>query len=85
MHRTTPRFWRCYDALPDATRAAADRSYELLKTNSSHPSLHLKKVGKFWSVRATASHRALGVEAESGIVWFWIGSHADYERLIDAR
>jgi hypothetical protein len=82
MHRTTPRFWQCYAALPEEVQKSADRCYALLRADASHPSLHLKKVGKYWSVRAGGSHRALGVQIETGILWFWIGTHADYERLI---
>jgi hypothetical protein len=38
-------------------------------------------IGGFWSVRAGIHHRALGVEHENGVVWFWIGTHAEYDRL----
>jgi hypothetical protein len=82
MHRTTPRFWKCYEALPEEVRKVADRCYELLKVDPSHPSLHFKKVGKYWSVRAGAAHRALGVGVSVGVLWFWIGTHAEYDRLI---
>ncbi len=82
MHRTTPRFWKSYAALPPEIRDIADRSYEQLKADPSHPSLHFKKVGKYWSVRAGSTHRGLGVEIEAGILWFWIGTHAEYQRLI---
>jgi hypothetical protein len=41
-----------------------------------------KKVGNYWSVRAGQAYRALGVEIETGILWFWIGTHAEYDRLI---
>jgi hypothetical protein len=27
-------------------------------------------------------HRALGIDIENGVLWFWIGSHADYDALI---
>ncbi len=84
MHYTTPRFWKCYEALSDNVREIADRCYELLKADPSHPSLHLKKIGKkYWSVRAGLNYRALGVEVEGGILWFWIGTHAEYDRLIN--
>jgi hypothetical protein len=56
--------------------------YALLKTDPRHPSLHLKRVGRFWSVRVGTGHRALGVEALDGIVWIWIGTHERYNRLI---
>jgi len=60
----------------------ADRCFALLRQDSQHPSLHFKKVGRFWSVRVGLHHRALAVEHESDLVWFWIGSHAEYDRLI---
>lgn len=83
MHYTTRRFWQCYDALPENVQRIADQSYELLKTDPFYPFLHFKKLGeKYWSVRAGLNYRALGVEVENGISWFWIGTHADYDKLI---
>lgn len=83
MHHTTRKFWQYYDALPKSVQRTADECYELLKVNPSHPSLHFKKLSKqYWSVRAGLSHRALGVEVENGICWFWIGTHAEYDKLI---
>jgi len=83
MHRTTPKYWRCYEALPTDLQQIADKCYALLRSDPTHPSLHLKKVDKYWSVRVGGSHRALGVEIDEGILWFWIGSHSEYERLIN--
>ncbi|HEX6832091.1 MAG TPA: hypothetical protein VF132_01045 [Rudaea sp.] len=68
--------------MPEAIRALADKAYGKLKRDPSHPSLHFKSVGRFWSVRVNLQYRALGVTAPDGIVWFWIGSHTEYERLI---
>jgi hypothetical protein len=82
MHYTTRRFWECYAALPENVQQTADQCYELLKTDPTHPSLHFKKVGKYWSVRAGQNYRALGIEVEKGILWFWIGIHAEYDKLI---
>jgi hypothetical protein len=82
IHHAAPSFWRCYDALPDAVRAIADRSFELLKADSRHPSLHLKRVGRYWSVRVGRHYRALGVDVEDGVLWIWIGTHADYDARI---
>jgi hypothetical protein len=48
----------------------------------ARPSLHFKQIGRYWSVRVGARHRALGVDVEEGVLWFWIGSHADYDRLL---
>jgi hypothetical protein len=50
--------------------ALADKDYALLKENRRHPSLQLKKVGRFWSVRVGSGYRALAVEVEDGLLWF---------------
>lgn len=78
----SPRFWECYAALPQPVKELADANFELLKQNSRHPSLHLKRIGQFWSVRVGLHYRALGLAVEDGIVWFWIGTHTEYDRLI---
>ena len=81
-HHASARFWRAYEALPPAVQRLADRSYALLKIEPNHPSLHLKRVGRFWSVRVGLHYRALGVDVEDGILWFWIGTRAEYEALV---
>lgn len=82
IHYASPDFWSYYRALPEEVRALADKSYALLKADPKHPSLHFKKVGNFWSARVGLFYRALGTEVDDGIVWFWIGSHADYDKLV---
>lgn len=81
-HRATPRFWQCYRQLPEEIQRLANRCYETLKQYPYHPSLHFKKVGRFWSVRVGLHYRALAVEDEGDVIWFWIGTHAEYDRLI---
>ena len=78
-HFASPAFWQAYEKLPANVRALADKNYALLKDNPQHPSLHFKRVGRFWSVRVGLRYRALAVEAGDALVWFWIGSHADYD------
>ena len=85
MHRTTPRFWALFARLPVALQTVARKNFELLKNNPSHPSLHFKKVGKLWSVRAGLNHRALAVEDGADFIWVWIGPHDEYIRLINER
>jgi hypothetical protein len=63
-------------------RKQTDDCYQLLRHDPRHPSLHFKKVGNFWSARVGIGWRALAVEAGNEIVWFWIGSHAEYDILI---
>jgi hypothetical protein len=78
----SPAFWRAYERLPKQVRALADKNYALLKENPQHPSLQFKKVGRFWSVRVGLRYRALAAETDGDLVWFWIGSHADYDAMI---
>jgi len=82
IHHAAPSFWRCYEALPATVRALADKQFELLKADDRHSSLRFKRVGRFHSVRVGAHYRALAVDASDGVLWFWIGSHAEYDRLI---
>ena len=80
-HVASARFWALYDALPKPVQATADKNFELLKSDPRHPSLHFKRLGKLWSVRVGDHYRALGHDIPDGIQWFWIGTHADYDRL----
>lgn len=81
-HFASPQFWRHYRQLPAAVRDIADKNFQLLKADAKHPSLHFKRIGKLWSVRIGAHYRALGLDKPEGVVWFWIGSHADYDKLL---
>jgi hypothetical protein len=82
IHRAAPAFWKYYDALPAKARESANKAFELLKVDPNHPVLHFKNVGRFRSVRAGLHYRALGVDIPGGVLWFWIGSHAEYDRLL---
>jgi len=81
-HFATPEFWFHYRQLPDEIRDLADRCFETLRADSRHPSLRLKKVGTFWSVRVGLYYRALARDRAEGLAWFWIGPHERYDRLI---
>ena len=81
-HYASPAFWALYIDLPAEVRALADKNYELLKADPWHPSLHFKRIGELWSVRVGGHYRALGHEIVDGVHWFWIGSHADYDKLV---
>jgi hypothetical protein len=81
-HYASPSFWAAYESLPLSVQRQADRNYELLKADPKHPSLHFKKAGKYWSVRVGLHYRALAVNVEDGVLWFWIGSHAEYDKLV---
>ncbi len=81
-HFTVPSFWKNYDSLSKNIQALADKNFELLKENPKHPSSHFKKIDKYWSVRVGLNYRSLAVEVEEGILWFWIGTHSDYDKLL---
>ena len=84
-HRASAEFWHAYDGLPVQTRRLADKNFALQKSDPDHPSLHFKKIGRFHSVRVGIRYRALAVDSNDGLVWFWIGSHADYDALLRSR
>ena len=82
--RATPRFWAAYGELPPETRELARKAYRLFRENVRHPSLHFKKVhdrDPIYSVRVTLGYRAVGLLEDAEITWFWIGTHAQYDRL----
>ena len=84
-HFTSPDYWTLYHHLPSQARRNADKCFAHLKSDPNHPSLHLKKIGDLWSVRAGLHYRAVGIDAPvegQGILWIWIGSHAEYDRFI---
>jgi len=81
-HFASRAFWEAYNKLPEHVRELANKNFALLKENPQHSSLHFKKVGRFWSARVGLRYRALAVETDGDLVWFWIGSHADYDTLI---
>ena len=81
-HHASARFWALYQALPEEARSLAKKNFDLLKADPRHPSLHFKRIGPVWSVRVGAHYRALGYDVQDGIEWFWIGTHAEYDRLV---
>lgn len=82
IHHTTADFWDCYGRLPAVVQRLADANDDLLRADPWHPSLHFKRVGRLWSVRVGKGYRALAVAGDDGPVWFWIGSHAEYDRIL---
>lgn len=82
MHRATLRFWNNFANLPPHIQKIAKENFKLLKEDPRHPSLHFKKIGKFWSVRIGLFYRALAIEKDADHVWVWIGTHDDYDKMI---
>lgn len=82
---TTAEFWTAFAALPEGIKARAKLAYQLWLLNPRHPSCQFKKVGDVWSVRVGGGYRALAVLEGDTFVWFWIGTHDQYERLLRVR
>ena len=83
--RTTKAFRNLYSELPPEIRRAARKAYELFRQNPEHPGLRLKKVHAkepIYSVRITRDFRAVGIRESRQMIWFWIGSHDEYEELL---
>ena len=82
---TTDQFWMRYAALPAEAKKRAREAYALFISDPYHPSLHFKRIHSTrptFSVRIGLHYRAVGILDEQEITWFWIGSHADYDRLV---
>jgi CRISPR/Cas system endoribonuclease Cas6 (RAMP superfamily) len=86
----TKNFRNLFDKLPERIKENAKKNYKLWKEDQFHSSLEFKKVKpkeNIWSVRVGIGWRALGVMKadEEKIVWFWIGSHAEYDKIIGMK
>ena len=85
ISHTTERFRSAFQNLPQPVKRRARASYERFRRDPHHPSLQFKQVHAarpVYSVRVGLGYRALGVRKGEVMVWFWIGSHADYDRLL---
>ena len=84
--KRTAGFKRLMASLPLEVKRQTYSAYRLFKRNPQHPSLHFKRVGlrtAIYSVRIGIDHRALGRrEDDDMIIWFWIGTHAEYDKLL---
>jgi len=83
----TRRFRHLFAELPSHVQRQARHAYRLFRDNPSHPGLHFKQVHAdppTYSVRVGIGYRAISVRDGDRLVWFWIGSHAEYDRLVEA-
>ncbi len=85
--RTTAQFRKLLAALPEEVRRQAKQAYQQFKRDPWHRSLRFKQVHPsqpIYSVRVTRGYRAVGRQDEKGMLmlWFWVGSHGDYDKLL---
>jgi hypothetical protein len=80
--QATSSFWARFNKLPQQIQELTFRRYRLWLRDPRHPSLHFKKVSRYRSVRITDDYKALGVMEGDTVVWFWVGTHDEYERML---
>lgn len=82
---TTRRFREMYARLPVAVQLQTRQAYRLFGDDPLHPGLNFKKIAgpeNVYSARVGLGYRVLGKVEGSEIVWFWIGSHGDYDKVV---
>ncbi len=81
-----PHFRRDFSRLPKKIRDRAREVYKRFAIDPSHPGLEFKKLNveqPVWSVRINDNYRAVGVRISNDqIIWFFIGSHSQYDKLL---
>ena len=67
------------------TTGQAREAYRLFQRDPFQRGLRFKRVHPeqpIYSVRVGRDYRAVGVRKGDEIVWYWIGSHSDYDKLL---
>lgn len=83
--RTTASFRKAFASLPENIQERAREAFQLFSDNRAHPSLQFKQVhttDPIFAVRITLHYRALARRGDDAWIWFWIGSHTDYDKLL---
>jgi hypothetical protein len=83
--RTTRQFRELFARLPAHVQQQAREAYRLFRENPQHPGLHFKKVyddPATFSARVGISYRAVAALDGDTLIWFWIGPHAEYDKLL---
>jgi hypothetical protein len=84
---TTERFRKAYAKLPEHIQEQAKKTYRNWKKDLNYPGIQFKQIHKtepIYSIRITLSYRAIGIKEKNTIIWFWIGSHAEYDKVISS-
>ncbi len=83
---TTTEFRKLFAELPKTIQQQTRKAYRQFKQNPNYPSLRFKKVHStlpIYSARINRDYRAVGQLEEDTAIWFWVGSHAEYNLLLD--
>jgi hypothetical protein len=83
VSHTHPDFWKCYALLPQEIQDLADKKFALFRIDPFNPSLGFARKGAVWTVDVGLRYRAIAWREDETLVWFWIGSHEDYNKLMN--
>jgi hypothetical protein len=79
----SPKIWRRYNAPAPDVQKPADKNFQLFRINPRHPSLRFeRKAPELCPVRVSSGHRAQARQLDDNLIWLWIGTHDEYERIL---
>lgn len=84
--RTTVQFRKRFTDLPETVQEQTRKAYRQFKEDPSYPSLPFKKIHPklpIYSARINKDYRAIGQLEDDTVIWFWVGSHAEYDLLLE--
>ena len=87
ISKSTSRFREAYTRLPEHIQRRAREADRRFKANPNHRSLRFKQVHAtqpIYAARVGLGHRALAIIDGETVVWFSIGTHSEYDRLLRA-
>jgi hypothetical protein len=82
---TTDNFWKCYSELSEEIKKQTREAYRMFVANPYHPGLYFKRIHSerpVFSIRITRDYLTVGILENNEMIWFWIGSHSEYDKLI---
>jgi len=85
ISHTTQSFRKALLKLPDYVRSQARVAYRQFLEDPYYPSLQFKCIhatDPAYSARINIDYRAVGILNNNEIVWFWIGPHSEYDKLL---
>jgi hypothetical protein len=84
----TQKFWKCFELLPSEIQDKAKQTYHGWKADPFNPQFSFKQMNSkraVFSIRIALKYRALAIKQNNTKIWFWIGSHEDYNNLVNER
>jgi mRNA-degrading endonuclease RelE of RelBE toxin-antitoxin system len=82
--KLTKGFRKRLERLPPDIQDQAKAAYRLFKADPYYPGLHFKRIDPqepVYSVRIGLHYRAVGIWEGDTILWYFIGTHAEYDHL----